>query len=112
MSHAFSLDDGPDADGRRALDGDDIIALRIFRALQEEGVTRTHAATITGDIRSCLRAHPADLDSVSVIRGQDSQGQPRPVVVATPPAGVEPLMRFSIARMRAALEAPFVDYAS
>lgn len=110
--HLYAAAPQPDVDGRRAFDLDDIIALRIFRELLEHGLTRTYAAMIASDARFCLRAHPADLDSVSVIRGQDARGQPRPVVVVTPPAGVEPLMRFSVAKMRAALEAAFTGYAS
>ena len=112
MKDGSRLDHGADADGRRASSLDDIIARRIFRALLERGVTRTHAAMIGSDIRSCLRAHPADLESVSIVWGQDAQGRPRPVAVATPPAGVEPLLCFSVAKMRAALEAAFTGYAS
>ena len=110
--HLYAAAPQPDADGRRAFDLDDIIALRIFRELVEHGVTRTFAAMIASDIRVCLRAAPGDLDSVSIVKGQDARGQPRPVAVVTTPADVQPLMRFSVAKMRAALEAAFAGYAS
>ena len=101
----------PDDDGLRSFDLDDIIALRLFREMLACGLTRAYAAMIASDIRTCLRAHP-QLESVCVVKGHDAKGQPRPVVVVATPGDETLLMRFSIAKMRAALEVAFAGFAS
>ena len=99
-------------DGSRHFDLDDIVCLVLFRELLDHGLTRTYAAMIASDVRRVMRTDPS-LASVAVIQGRDAKGKPRPVVVVTPPPGAVSLFdRFSIAKYRAALEAPFAGFAS
>lgn len=80
---------------------DDLIGLSIFRELLAVGLQRSHAAGIASDIRVVLRGSP-DLDSITVVRGEDQRGNPIPVVVITPPSGALVLFSLSIGAMREA----------
>lgn len=90
--------------GVRAFDPDDLICLVLFRELMAMGITRIFAANIASDIRTVLRESP-ELDRVSVVKGADDKGKPRPVVVLAPAPGALVLLTFSIGTMRASVTA-------